>query len=151
MNAPTRGRLHGLAALLAACLLLALPAAALAAGAATPTYTKETRAEYEKQLNSHEIKAAVFNKKLRNLHIKTKNGELFLYHYGKKESAKLAGVLKTDGVTVSFLKPSAAAAEASTATKPAHKLRYIAGGLVVVALVIVGIVLLVNRRRAANE
>jgi nitrate reductase gamma subunit len=49
-------------------------------------------------------------------------------------------------VHVTILTPTAATKEAST-KKPAHKLRYIAGGIIILVLIVVGIVLFVNRRR----
>ena len=146
MTGLTRTRLLGPAALFVLFLALVLPARGLAA--AVPTYTKESKQAYEKQLNSGEIKAATFNKRLRSVRVTLKNGELFLYHYGKKESAKLESALKAKHVTVTVLKPTEAAKE----VKPAkHKLRYIAGGILIVVLLIVGIVLLVNRKRSRDE
>jgi hypothetical protein len=131
---------------LALLIALALPVAGLAA--ASPTYTKETQQAYERQLKRGEITEATFNKKLRSLHIKTKNGELFLYKYPKKGEPALSSQLKAHHVKVTILKPSEAAKE----VKPAkHKLRYIAGGILIVVVLIVGIVLLVNRRRSGDE
>jgi hypothetical protein len=136
----------GLLALPALVVALALPAVGLAA--ATPQYTKESQQAYEKQLKSGEITEATFNKKLRSLHIKTKTGELFLYKYPKKGEPALASQLKAHHVTTTVLKPS----EAATEVKPAkHKLRYIAGGILIVVILIVGVVLLVNRRRTGDE
>jgi hypothetical protein len=137
---------------LAVIVALMLSPAVLLAGAATnaPVYTKESKQEYEAQLSKGEIKTGTFNKKLRNLHIETKSGRLFLYHYGKKESKKLAGELEKKHVKVTFLTSTQANKEAKA--KPAkHKLRYIAGGILVAVILIVGIVLLVNRRRVRDE
>jgi hypothetical protein len=127
---------------------LALPVTGLAAAA--PTYTKETKQAYEKQLDSGVIAEGTFNKKLRNLHIKTKNGELFLYHYEKKGEPALAQQLAAHHIRVTVLKSSEAAKEAEK--KPAkHKLRYIAGGVLILVILIVGVVLLVNRRRGRED
>jgi ATP-dependent Zn protease len=142
MTGLTRARLLGLAALAALCLALAMPASGL--GAATPTYTKETQQEFEKQLKSHDIASVTVNKRLRSLRITLKNGQHFLYHYAKKGEPKLVSELQARHVTVTVLKP----AEAAKEVKPAkHKLRYIAGGILIVVVLIVGVVLLVNRTR----
>ena len=136
----------GLLALLALFVALALPAVGLAA--ATPKYIKESQQAYEKQLHGGEIADATFNKKLRSLHIKTKNGTLYLYKYPKKGEPALDSQLKAAHVPVTILKPSEAAKE----VKPAkHKLRYIAGGILIVVILIVGVVLLVNRRRGRGD
>ena len=146
MTGLKRLRPLGLMVPLALMVALALPAVGLAA--ATPTYTKESQQAYEKQLKAGEITEGTFNKKLRSLHIKTKNGELFIYKYPKKGEPALASQLQAHHVTVTILKPS----EASKEVKPAkHKLRYIAGGILIVVILIVGVVLLVNRRRDGDE
>jgi hypothetical protein len=146
MTGLKRLRPLGPLALLALVVALALPPVGFAA--ATPQYTKETQQAYEKQLKSGEIAEGTFNKKLRSLHIKTKKGELFLYKYPKKGEPALASQLKAHHVTVTILKPSEAAKE----VKPVkHKLRYIAGGILIVVILIVGVVLLVNRRRTGDE
>jgi len=136
----------GLLALLALFVALALPAVGLAA--ATPKYIKESQQAYEKQLHGGEIADATFNKKLRSLHIKTKNGTLYLYKYPKKGEPALAAQLKGAHVPITVLKPSEAAKEV---TPVKHKLRYIAGGILIVVILIVGIVLLVNRRRSRDD
>ncbi|MHB8531289.1 MAG: hypothetical protein ACYDC2_01075 [Solirubrobacteraceae bacterium] len=123
----------------------------LAGAATTPRFTKESKEAYEQQLNKGEIKEGTFNKKLRNLHVELKSGRLFLYHYGKKESKKLTSDLEKKHVKVTVLNATAAGKEAKSAPKPAHKLRYIAGGILLAVIVIVGIVLLVNRRRGRDE
>jgi hypothetical protein len=145
MNGLTRA--SGLALATVAALMLSLSAPLSGAlGKTTPQYTKETKQAYEAQLSKGEIREATFNKKLRSLHIETKTGQLFIYRYGKKESKKLASELEAKHVKVKFLSSTQADKEAKT--KPAkHKLRYIAGGVLIAVIVIVGIVLLVNRRR----
>jgi hypothetical protein len=131
---------------LAILVALALPAVGLAA--ATPIYIKESQQAYEKQLDKGEIAEATFNKKLRSLHIKTKDGTLYLYKYPKKGYHPLDAQLTAHHVTVTVLKPTEAAKE----IKPAkHKLRYIAGGILILVILIVGVVLLVNRRRGRDE
>jgi len=146
MTGLKRLRPLGLLALLALFAALVLPAAGLAA--ATPKYIKESQQAYEKQLHGGEIASATFNKKLRSLHIKTKNGTLYLYKYPAKGEPALASQLTAAHVPINVLKPSEAAKE----VKPVkHKLRYIAGGILIVVILIVGVVLLVNRRRSRDD
>jgi hypothetical protein len=147
MNGLTRAGLFRLAALSVLCLALAMPVAALAA-AATPTYVKESQQAYEAQLAKGEITAAVFNRRLRSLRLTLKNGEHVLYHYPKKGSPALESALKAKHVSFTVLAPADALKEVS---KPKHKLRYIAGGVLILVIVIVGVVLLVNRRRTGDE
>lgn len=144
MTRPTRASGFAVAACAALTMLLSVPLAG--AATTTPRFTKESKEAYEQQLAKGEIKEGTFNKKLRNLHIELKNGQLFLYHYGKKESKKLVSDLQHKHIKVTILNKTAATKEAKA--KPAkHKLRYIAGAILLAVIVIVGIVLLVNRRR----
>jgi len=146
MTGLKRLRPLGLLAPLALFVVLALPAVGLAA--ATPTYIHEGQQAFEQQLAKGEIAEGTFNKKLRSLHVKTKQGTLYLYKYAKKGEPALSAKLKAHHVRVTVLKPTEAAKE----VKPAkHKLRYIAGGILIVVIVIVGVVLLVNRRRRGSE
>jgi ATP-dependent Zn protease len=149
VTASTPRRQLAFLVLLALSLALALPAAAPAAEEGTtptPTYTKESREAFEKQLEAHEIQSAEFNKKLRSLHIKTKDGTLYLYHYEKKGAPKLESQLKAKHVTYTILTPSAAAKEAKATKQTKHKIRYIVGGIVILLLVIGAIVFFVRRR-----
>jgi|SRR5271165_189213 len=136
-------------ALSLACLCLLLGAGAAVAAEAI-VYTHESVPAYEKQLAANEIQEATFNKKVRNLHLTLKNGTHVLVKYPPKDEPTLDSALKSKGITVTFLSPAAAKAEA--ASKPVHhKIRYIVGGVVIVIIVIVGGVLLYNRRRRALE
>jgi hypothetical protein len=134
------------ALLVLACLSLLLASASPALAAEGVTYTKQTKQEYESQLANAEIQSAEFNKRARNLHLTLKDGRHVFVHYGKGEEPKLLGELKAKGISVTILTPTQAKAE--IAKKPVHhKLRYIAGGILIAVIVIVGIVLLVDRRR----
>ena len=157
MNRPKRASFPTLLALAAAILacaaLIISPAAASAeeepAPAATPTtvhYTKETQKDYERQLAAGEIQSATFNKKIRSLHLTLKNGSHVLFIYPAHDQPKLASELEGKGITVTVLKKSEADKEAKA--KPAqHKLRYIAGGILVLIVVVVATVLLIDRKR----
>lgn len=149
MTVPTPLRQLAFAAMLALCLVLAVPASGLAA--TTPEFTHESKEAFEQQLDKGEIKSAEFNRKLRSLHITTKNGELFLYHYPKKGSKPIEGQLNAKHVHFVVLTPSAADLEAKE-HKPAkkHKIRYIVGG-VVVLLIVIGLIVYFVRRRNLRD
>lgn len=137
-------------ALTVACLVLAgaMPTALAAAAEAKIVYTHEGVKEYEKQLDAGEVQAAVFNKKIRSLHLTLKNGTHMLVKYSPHEEPKLDSQLKAKGVTVAILKPAEANKEVPK-TAVHHKLRYIAGGILLAVVIIVGIVLFIDRRRKA--
>jgi len=148
VNALTPTRQLASAVLLALCLALAIPAAALATeGTAPPKYIHESKEEFEQQLAKGEIKAAEFNGKLRSLHITTKDGTLYLYRYEKKGAPKLKNELKAKHIHYTVLTPSAASKEAKELPKHSkHKIRYIVGGVVILLVVIGAIVFFVRRR-----
>ena|ERR1017187_10467791 len=144
MNRSIRGLWSTLAAL---CLTLALLTAAASAGAAEAVhYTKESLAAFERQMNTGQIQAAVFNRKVGSIRLPLKNGEHALVHYPKHDAPPLEAKLKAKHVAVTQLSEAAANKELKEAPKH-HKIRYIAGGIVLAVIVVVGAVLLVNRRR----
>jgi len=150
MNRPVRASLTTILSLLAAALACAAMLSPAAASAETTTttvhYVKETQQDYERQLAAREIKEAVFNKRIRSLHLILKNGQHVLFIYPPKHEPQLSAQLKQHGITVTVLTPTEAKKEAG---KPAvhHKLRYIAGGILVVVVIVVVAVLLVDRKR----
>jgi hypothetical protein len=127
-------------------LAMALGPAAGLAAETTVHYTKETQQEYESQLAHNEIVSATFNKRIRSLHLTLKNGDHVLFRYPPKDEPALAAALAAKGIPVTILTPTQAKAEASKAPVH-HKLRYIAGGILVAIVIIVGAVLLFDRRR----
>jgi hypothetical protein len=147
MTGLTWARPLRLAALLALCLALVIPAGAIGA---TTRFTDETRQAFEQQLNKGELQSAVINKKLRSLRITLKSGSLFLYHYERKGEPALVQTLTAKHVPVTVLKKAEAAKELPAKSKKL-RLRYIALIIVAVVIVIVGIVLVVNRRRRTRD
>lgn len=144
MNRSIRGLRSIIAAL---CLTLALLTAAASAGAAEAVhYTKESLSQFEGQMNAGQIQTAVFNKKIGSIRLTLKNGEHLLVHYGKGAAPSLEAKLKEKHVAVTVLSQAAANKQAKEAPVH-HKLRYIAGGIVLAVIVVVGAVLLINRRR----
>jgi hypothetical protein len=132
-----------LASLACVCLL---PAAA-ATAAEGVLYVKESVAQYERQLAARQIAAATINKRIGTVRLTLKNGEHFLLHYGRHQEPTVAAALQAKGVAVTVLKPAEALKEAKKPVK--HKLRYIAGGILIAVIIVVGAVLLVDRRRKA--
>jgi uncharacterized membrane protein len=132
-----------------ACLALLLVVSA-AGAASTPNYQPESLKTYEQQLASGQIQAVTVNKKLRSLRITLKNGSYVLAKYGRKDEPKNVAALEAKHVPVTILTPAEAAKQV---TKKAvhHKLRYIAGGIVIIVIVIVGAVLYINRKRQAER
>jgi hypothetical protein len=133
----------------AACLALALPVPLAGAAEGTITYEHESQKAYEQQLASGQIQSAQFNKRVRSLHLTLKDGRRVLYKYPPKDQPTLAAQLAAKRVPTTVLTP----AQATKATKKApvhHKLRYIAGGILIAVIVVVGAVLLIDRRRKAT-
>ena len=141
-----RASLRTAAALSLLCLALAVSAGAAGAAEATVHYTKESIQGYEQQLASGQIVSATFNKKIRALHLELKDGSHWKVTYPPKDEPTLAAALAAKHVQVTILKPAAAEAESKKAPVK-HKLRYIAGGILIAVVIIVGAVLLVDRRR----
>lgn len=108
-------------------------------------YEKETLQQYEQQLAKGEIESTEFNKKVRSLHIKLKDGRYVIVHYSAGEEPKLESQLTGKGVKVAVLSKTAADKEAKKPAK--HKLRYIAGGILLVVIIVVAVVLVVDRKR----
>jgi cytochrome bd-type quinol oxidase subunit 1 len=132
-----------------ACAALLLTAGA-AAAATTPNYQPESFKTYEQQLASGQIQAVTVNKKLRSLRITLKDGSYVLAKYGPKEEPKNVAALEAKHVPVTILTPTEAAKQVTK--KPVHhKLRYIAGGIIIVVILIIGAVLYVNRKRQSER
>jgi hypothetical protein len=131
-----------------ACAALMLTAGA-AGAAITPNYQPESFNTYEQQLASGQIQAVTVNKKLRSLRITLKDGSYVLAKYAPKEEPKSIAALEAKHVPVTILTPTEAAKQVAKKTVH-HKLRYIAGGIVVVVILIVGAVLYVNRKRQSE-
>jgi len=148
MIQPTRASLTTKIAVCVASLACAglLPTAVAAAAESTVTYQKESFKEYEQQLAGAQIQSVTINKRVRSLRITLKDGRYVLAKYAPHEEPKIAAALQAKGVPVTLLQPAEVAKESSA--KPVHhKLRYIAGGILVVVIVVVGVVLYVDRKR----
>jgi len=150
MTVTTPRRPLALAVLLALGLLLAMPVAGLAANT-PPRFTEESKEALEQQLANHKVKAAEFNKRIRSLHITTKDGKLYLYHYEKKGAPAVEAKLKAAHVRYTVLNSTAAAAEQKAlGGHKKHKIRYIVGG-VVLLLIVIGVIVYFVRRRGMRD
>jgi hypothetical protein len=145
-RAPFTGRIAVCAASLACVWLLTVALAASAVGAAgTIDYQKEGYAEYKQQLAGGQIQAVTINKRLRSLRVTLKDGRYVLARYNPHEETAVAAALAAKSVPVTVLTPTEAIKEQKA--KPVHhKLRYIAGGILILAILIVGAVLYINRK-----
>ncbi|HEY2570176.1 MAG TPA: hypothetical protein VGI27_01820 [Solirubrobacteraceae bacterium] len=144
MNSPTRALTS---VLLAVCVAFSLLAPAAIAAEATITYKHESEGEFAKQLAAKQIRSAIVNKRLRTLRLTLKDGTHVLAKYPKHQEPQTVAALKAHGATVSVLGKTGAEKEAKAKKPTHHKLRYIVGAVVIAVIVIVGAVLLVNRRR----
>jgi hypothetical protein len=135
------------ALLLSLIVLACLSAGAVSAAAETTIhFTKESLQAFEHQMAVSEIQAATFNKRVRSLHLTLKNGQHVLVHYGPGEQKKLQEELTAKSIPVTVLKPAQAQKEAAK-TPVHHKLRYIAGGILIAVVIIVAAVLFYDRKR----
>ena len=129
-------------AALALCAVIALLAGSAYGAVAGFHFQPESVAQFEKQLAAGEIHAATFNKVPHSLHLSMNDHRHLLVVYPPLQYKKIVAQLLAKGVPVAVEKHTKAAA------KPAkHKLRYIAGGILVLVILVVLIVLLVGRRR----
>lgn len=150
MIATTRA---SIAARIALCIALLACTSVLpvsAAAGASIVFQNETFTQYEQQLAGAQIQAVTINKRVRSLRITLKDGRYVLAKYAKHEEPTVAAALAAKHVAVTVLAPSVAIKEVPKKAAH-HKLRYIAGGIVIVVIVIVGAVLYINRKRAADR
>ena len=131
---------------LSSCLALGLLTPVAPAAEAKVTYEHESEAAYEKQLAAGQVQAATFNKRVRTIHVTLKDGRHMLVRYPPHHQTALAAALQAKHVPVTVLKPAGAIKEASKIPVH-HKIRYIAGGILIAVIVIVASVLLIDRRR----
>jgi flagellar basal body-associated protein FliL len=148
MTSQLRAPLPVLAVLLALVAMLA--GSVTARAESTPTYTKESLAQYEAQLKAGQIQSVVVNKRLRSLRITLKDGSHVFVKYEKKTGPTYYKQITAKGIPLTFLSVEAAKKEQEKSPKH-HKIRYIAGGVLIVVLVIAAVILLVRRRRPEED
>jgi hypothetical protein len=135
-------------ALAALCLALSAAVFAVPAGAATVHFEKESLQAYEAQLHRGQVHALTFHPGTTtgHLHISLDNGGHMTVEYAVTEQGKLLAQAHAANARVKL-----AAAQTKKAAATKHKLRYIAGGILIAVIVIVLMVLLIGRRRAVAE
>jgi hypothetical protein len=130
---------------LALALSLALGPLSAAAGAeGTITYRHETEAEFEQQIAAKKIKNAVINRSLRSVRVTLDDGTYVLGKYPKHQLPQTIARLKAAGATVTVLSKREGERQIP---KHKHKIRYIAGGVLIVLIVIGAVVWVIKRRR----
>jgi hypothetical protein len=143
MSTPRKGLLATTVAGSLGCLLCAAMTASALAGTAIH-FQKETLPALEKQLRSHEVHALVLhpNPSPGHIHASLNNGLHMTIVYASSEQERLVALARAQGT------PVAVSVKSTTANKTVHhKLRYIAGGILVAVIIVVAAVLLIDRRR----
>jgi hypothetical protein len=130
-------------------------AVAMLLGAAQPAaaevkYQHESEQAWQAQLASGKIATVTFNKRAQSLRTTLKDGRYVLAPYPKHESQRVEAELTAKHVPFSVLSKKQAEKLAKAAPKH-HKLRYIAGGILLGVIVIVGAVLLIRRRTRVED
>jgi len=137
-------------ALSVACLLVACLAMATTAFAATVIHFEpESLPALEGQLHHGQVHALAFHPAATtgHIHVSLNDGKHMTVAYVSSEQAHVIAIANAAGtpVVIAQAKPKAAA------KKPAHKLRYIAAGILVLVIIVVLSVLLIDRRRKLGE
>jgi hypothetical protein len=133
-------------ALTLAMMLLALFALSASDSHGAVGYVHESLPEFETQLKRGQIREATINRRLRSLRLTLTDGKHKLATYGRGEEPRVRSELEAKNVAVSLLN-TGQGKKAHVKKAVHHKLRYIAGAIVIAIVVIVGGVALYNRRK----
>jgi hypothetical protein len=117
---------------------------ATAAPATSVHYEEESLEAFESQLHGGVLARAEFNKVAHHLHLTLRDGRHLLVDYPGHEQPQLQAKLLAAGVpvTIEFTPTSA---------KPVHHtLRYVALGLLVAVVIVLGALLVARRRKLAD-
>ena len=146
MSHSSRRRLHlrSAGATLALFGLLVAPAAP-ALAATVIHFQRESYTALLRQLDHGEVHAVVLHPQGYKAHVSLDDGGHMTVTYPASEVAKLEGLAHAHGASFTV----ATATHKTAATH--HKLRYIAGAILIVVILVVLAVLLVGRRRAIAE
>jgi len=146
MTAPHRPVRPMLALSCAAALLLL----AVAPAAAEIKYQHESEQEWKAQLTSGQIASVIINKRAQSLRTTLKDGRYVLASYPKHESRRAESELREHHVPFTVLSKTQAASLAKKVPVH-HKIRYIAGGILIAIIVVVGAVLFIRRRGRGGD
>jgi hypothetical protein len=109
------------------------------------TYKKESEQEWKAQLSGGQIATVIINKRAQSLRTTLKDGRYVLGKYPKHELPRVESELRAHHVPFSVL--TKVQAEGLAKKAPVHhKIRYIAGGILIAIIIVVGAVLFVRRR-----
>jgi hypothetical protein len=122
--------------------LLACGVAGPALAATIIHFQRESLPALKRQLNADRIHAATFHPKSHVIHASLNDGQRMTVSYPASEQSAIEAQLRSRGVPVEVALPSAHKAKAVH-----HKLRYIAGGVLIVVILVVLAVLLLGRNR----
>ena len=147
MNPPANRLVRSMLALSCA---VALVLGGAAQASAEVKYQHESEPQWKSQLTSGQIASVIINKRAQSLRTTLKDGRYVLANYPKHESQRVEAELTANHVPFSVLSKSQAKARAKKGPVH-HKLRYIAGGILIGIIVIVGAVLLIRRRTHALD
>ena len=130
------------------CLAFAVTVLAVPAGAATVHFQKESLQAYEGELHHGEVHALTFHPGTGtgHLHISLNNGGHMTVVYPASQQARLVTEAQAAKARVKI-----ATLQTKKTAAVHHKLRYIAGGILILVILVVLVVLLVGRRRALAE
>jgi hypothetical protein len=142
MSRSSRGLGGGL---LLVCLAIVMAVFVGSADAAAVHFEKESVKAYEGELRHHEVHAVSFHPGTvtGHLHISLNNGGHMTVAYAPSQQGALVAQARAANARVKV----AQLPRSKTATAH-HKLRYIAGGILILAILVVLVVLLIGRRRA---
>jgi hypothetical protein len=149
------GAATGLTRIAAAALCVAGASAMLAlstasADAATIVYEPVSQTVFLHEIDSGQVVSATINKRARSVRATLKDGSHVRFKYERHHEPQTYALVRSRGVPVTIL--TQAEAKAELAKVPVHhKIRYIAGGVLIALIVIVAAVLLINRRRRRRE
>ena len=127
-------------------MLLALLALSASAAHGAVGYAHESLQQFEAQLKGGQISEATINRRLRSVRVTLTDGRHVRAQYAAGEEPRVRSELEAKHVAVSVLN-TGQAKKAHVKKAVHHKLRYIAGGIVIAIVVIVGGVALYNRRK----
>lgn len=139
LTARSRPRAVATVALLLACVCMIAHATPTLAATPLP---REGLVTFEGQLNGHQVTAVTVHTKAHTFHVSLKNGRRISIAFPASQQQRLEEDIRAQGIAVQVAKVQ---------PPPSHKLRYILGAVVLVAIVLAVAGLLYVRRRRTRE
>ena len=145
MRRLSRVRSCAAVALVSLCVPALLPALT---SAAAPSYTKESKQAFEKQLDKHEVATAAINHTVGTVRLTLEDGRNFKFHYAAGAQKATEAKLRAHGVSVTEIKSKK---KKKSHTLGAHPRRTIAIIVVVLVVIAAAAFLLIRRRRFSRD